>query len=151
MQFLSPLTISILYKWLKLFMSRGFKLSHNINIALILVFVLSPLTLQAQSRSQDDYLTMKRDLAGILGEVHYIRTLCNGSKDQYWRNYMSDLLKHEASTKSRKSIFTKAFNRGYKFQRSRINYCNSDAARLENNLATKGRKIAESIATQYMQ
>lgn len=104
----------------------------------------------AQPYSANQYLTFKRDLAGVLGEAHYIRTLCNGPKDQYWRNFMADFLIHEATSKSRKSLYTKAFNRGYKFQSNKITRCDSNAAILEVSLATKGRKMAESIATQYM-
>ncbi len=108
------------------------------------------LTASAQQLSADQSLTIKRDLAGVLGEVHYIRTLCNGSKDQYWRNFMSDFLKHEAISQQRKSLFTAAFNRGYKFQSQRLSRCDSRVAILEVTLASKGRRMAESIAAQYM-
>ncbi|MFC7290993.1 TIGR02301 family protein [Hirschia litorea] len=107
--------------------------------------------LYAQSYGTDQSLTMKRDLAGVLGEAHYIRTLCNGANDQYWRNYMRDFLKHEGISKERKSLFTTAFNRGYKFQSERLFRCDSAVASLEVTLASKGRKMAETLAAQYMQ
>ena len=116
----------------------------------LLLIIFGSIEANAQQSGSDGDLTLKRDLAGILGEVHYIRTLCNGSKDQYWRNYMRDFLKHEASSKQKKSLFTKAFNRGYKHRRRLLDRCDTNAAQLESSLATRGREIAENIAVQYM-
>ncbi len=129
---------------------KCFNNSHIKTAFVMLVFIASSASAFAQQRSADANLTLRRDLAGILGEVHYIRTLCNGNKDQYWRNYMRDFLKHEASSKQRKSLFTKAFNQGYKHRRNHLSRCDLNAAQLEVSLASRGREIAEAIAAQYM-
>ena len=99
----------------------------------------------------DRYLTEKRDLAGILGEVHYLRTLCNGQKDQIWRNYMRDFLDIEGQPKSRRSLFVSAFNRGYKNQRRRTDSCSQSAVNTERHLSSRGRALSEKIAMSYLQ
>ncbi len=127
-----------------------YRFIRNASIAFLAAIGCISAPLHAQTYAPDDMLTMKRDLAGVLGEAHYIRTLCNGANDQYWRNYMRDFLKHEGMSKDRKSLFTTAFNRGYKFQSERLFRCDAAVANLQTTLAAKGRKMADTIATQYM-
>lgn len=117
----------------------------------IAVFLVSLAFASAANAEDDRYLTEKRDLAGILGEVHYLRTLCNGQTDQIWRNYMRDFLDIEAKSKSRRSTYVSAFNRGYKYQRRRMDSCSQSAVSVERSLSTKGRLLAEKIALSYLQ
>ncbi len=121
----------------------------RILISLVLTVATSALALSAQAQS-DRLVSQKRDLAGILGEVHYIRTICNGKSDQYWREYMRDFLELEGDIAENRSLYIKAFNRGYTYQSNQIRYCDRSAAQLEVNLANKGRKLAEAIAQNYL-
>ncbi len=95
-------------------------------------------------------IASKRDLPGLLGEAHYIRTLCNGKADQYWREFMRDFLDLEGDSPSRRSIYVRAVNHGYKFQSTRNSTCNSATPKEEILLATKGRQLAERIAIEYL-
>jgi uncharacterized protein (TIGR02301 family) len=126
---------------------RALALALSVNF-MMFTFILPA---HENAQAQSSYLTQKRDLAGVLGEVHFIRTLCNGANDQFWRNYMRDFLSHEASSEQLRSMFIKAFNRGYKYQSQQLFSCNTKTAKLEQQLATKGRELAESIALSYVQ
>ncbi|MEM6626404.1 MAG: TIGR02301 family protein [Pseudomonadota bacterium] len=103
------------------------------------------------SRLDSRFLSQKRDLASVLGEVHYIRTLCNGKGDQYWRNHMRAFLDIEAASSSRRRMLVDAFNRGYANLNSRLDACTPDVAVMEARLSEEGRKLAETIAAGYLQ
>ena len=108
-------------------------------------------TAMAQTANGGQLLKEKRDLAGLLGEAHYIRTLCNGANDQYWRNFMRDFLDLEGESPSRRSLFVTAFNRGYRYQSHRSTTCSQATASDEARLARKGKTLAEEIALSYLQ
>ena len=119
--------------------------------AILIVFVLSLMPLPAQAQRGEQMLQEKRDLASVLGEAHYIRTLCNGQKDQYWRNFMSQMLDLEGGVEYRRSLLVRAFNLGYRTQSRRSSgVCNSQSPVEESKLATRGRKLAERIALGYL-
>lgn len=119
-------------------------------LALLAPAILAPVS-AAQSASDTQLLREKRDLAGLLGQAHYIRTLCNGANDQYWRNFMRDFLDLEGTVPSRRSIFVTAFNRGYSYQSHHAAICNHATASDEVRLAQKGKVLAEEIALSYLQ
>lgn len=97
------------------------------------------------------HLAEKRDLAGLLGQAHYVRTLCNGKRDQYWRNFMRDFLELEAVNESRRSLFVKAFNYGYRYQSDHSSRsCSADTPALEAEIARQGRRLSETIAMGYL-
>lgn len=126
-----------------------FKVMLRQTAATLLICLAGALPAAAQT-SDARMLASKRDLAGVLGEAHFIRTLCNGKSDQYWRNYMADFLKLEGDPASHRSLYIQAFNRGYKFRSTRLSVCTVDLSREEAVLATKGRKLAENIAISYL-
>ena len=90
-------------------------------LGLAAIFACIALVNATTAHAEDNkFLAEKRDLAGILGEIHYIRTTCNGNGDQYWRNFMRDFLALEASSDSRRASYVTAFNRGYRKQDKRV-------------------------------
>lgn len=92
------------------------------------------------------------DLSETLGEAHAIRSLCNGDQDQTWRDYMFRMLNMEGPSGSpRRSAMTSAFNRGFRNQSSRNTACTPDLPRLEAQIAARGRALAESVASSYLQ
>lgn len=87
-------------------------------------------------------------LADVLGRVHAIRVLCNGQGDQYWREYMRNLLDLEAPAAGYlRSRMVDSFNAGYTAEQSRFDSCGPQAAQLESDLSTRGRQLSESLAS----
>lgn len=92
------------------------------------------------------------ELAELLGKAHAIRSICNGDDDQTWRNYMFNMLAIEAPESGpRKSQLTSAFNRGFRTQSGSSKNCSSDMPKLEAQIASRGRALAELIASSYLQ
>ncbi len=91
------------------------------------------------------------ELAELLGQAHAIRSICNGDDDQTWRNYMFNMLAIEApESGGRKSQLTSAFNRGFRKQSNSARNCSSDIAQVEAQIASRGRVLAEMIASSYL-
>lgn len=87
-------------------------------------------------------------LADVLGRVHAVRVLCNGQGDQYWREYMRNLLDLEAPAAGyRRSRMVDSFNAGYSSEQSRFATCTPEAAQSESDLSTRGRQLSESLAS----
>jgi uncharacterized protein (TIGR02301 family) len=91
------------------------------------------------------------ELAELLGQAHAIRSICNGDDDQTWRNYMFNMLAIEApESGARKSQLTSAFNRGFRKQSNSARNCSSDMSQVEAQIASRGRVLAEMIASSYL-
>ena len=90
------------------------------------------------------------DLAETLGAAHAIRSLCNGDKDQTWRDYMMNMLAIEAPAGPSRAALTSAFNRGYRAQNGRTPSCSGDMTKIEAQIAAHGRQLAETAASSYL-
>ena len=91
------------------------------------------------------------ELAELLGRAHAIRSACHGDADQTWRNYMFNMLAVEAPDSGpRKSQLTSAFNRGFRSQSNSVRNCTADVAKVEAQIAARGRVLAELIANSYL-
>ena len=88
------------------------------------------------------------DLAGVLGRIHSIRVLCNGQSDQYWRNYMRNLLELEAPSPGYlRSRMVDNFNSSYTEEQAAQGSCSVSATRAETTLSERGRQISDSLAS----
>lgn len=85
-------------------------------------------------------------LAGTLGAVHYLRTLCKPSEGQLWRNKMLDLLSSGDIGQSNRNALIAAFNAGYSRQQSAHTRCTAAAANLGNTYARQGAQQARQLA-----
>lgn len=109
-------------------------------------------TLSAPASSQDSergriYQDKLLDLADTLGRIHSIRVLCNGQSDQYWRDYMRNLLDLEAPESSfLRSKIVESFNGAYTSQQALMGECSAKALRSESELTTRGEQLAESLS-----
>ena len=137
--------------------ARG-KLTLRMSLrALSLAALLLAATPQALAQQQEapieggapiEYVS---ELAELLGRAHAIRSICNGDADQTWRNYMFNMLAIEAPDSGpRKSQLTSAFNRGFRSQTSNSRDCSSDMSAVEAQIASRGRELAEMIASSYL-
>jgi len=108
--------------------------------------LLAALLFHSQSSANpivDDGLSR---LAGTLGAVHYLRTLCKPSEGQLWRNKMLDLLSSGDIGQSSRNSLIGAFNAGYSRQQSAHTRCTAAAANLGNTYARQGAQQARQLA-----
>ncbi|MEE2922262.1 TIGR02301 family protein [Hyphomonas sp.] len=97
-----------------------------------------------------DYFRDARDLAATLGAAHAIRVKCNGREDQYWRRYMSDMLKYEAPHRGAvRSGLVESFNEAFTSAGRVYQTCDNRAVEAEADFAVKGQEIATRMATHY--
>lgn len=85
-------------------------------------------------------------LAGTLGAVHYLRTLCRPAEGQQWRNKMLDILSSNDIDQSARNALIGAFNSGYSRQQSAHSRCTAAAANLGNTYARQGAQQARQLA-----
>jgi uncharacterized protein (TIGR02301 family) len=97
-----------------------------------------------------DYFRDAADLAGALGSAHAIRVRCNGRDDQYWRQYMSDMLSYEAPNRGNlRSSLVAQFNEAYQDTTRDYLKCDNRAVEAEARFAREGQEIAERMAMHY--
>jgi uncharacterized protein (TIGR02301 family) len=117
---------------------------------LILALALSvfPLAAPAQERRPGDaggeawYQQQLVDLAGVLGGAHYLRTTCNGDRDQRWRTYMTGVI--DRAPELRRPL-AEAFNEGYRNEQTRFYSCNAEARQTEAELRARGLRISSAL------
>lgn len=111
------------------------------------------LLLTANSASAQDFRATpayQRDLTEltrVLGQIHAIRVICNGTADQTWRNYMLNLLDVEAPGASyRRSQLIETFNSTYLgFQANRPR-CDSSLTEQEADLYMRGQSLTDQLS-----
>ena len=107
----------------------------------------------AELRVEQGMVTMTSLLDAMaknLGQMHYLRTLCFGPDDQYWRTYMAQLLDLESgSDYDRRSTLTQAFNAGYYEEEGRHSQCDPAVSADVAALAENGRALATMLGDPY--
>lgn len=89
-------------------------------------------------------------LAEVLGSVHYIRTLCNPTDGDEWRQGMQQLLDSETNNEpQRKERLTAAFNRGYRAFASVYTGCTPAAIVAEERYRNEGATLATEITSRF--
>jgi uncharacterized protein (TIGR02301 family) len=97
-----------------------------------------------------DYFRDASDLASALGSAHAIRVRCNGREDQYWRQYMSDMLSYEAPDRGNlRSSLVEQFNNAFQDVSRTYLKCDNRAVEAEARFAREGQEIAERMAMHY--
>ena len=97
-----------------------------------------------------DYFQDASDLAATLGSAHAIRVRCNGRDDQYWRQYMADMLGYEAPDRGNlRSSLVARFNDAYQETSRRYLKCDNQAIEAEARFARRGQEVAERLAMHY--
>jgi uncharacterized protein (TIGR02301 family) len=97
-----------------------------------------------------DYFRDASNLAITLGSAHAIRVRCNGREDQYWRQYMSDMLSYEAPERGNlRSSLVEQFNTAFQDVSRDYLKCDNRAVEAEARFAREGQEIAERMAMHY--
>ena len=132
-------------------------ISLFMNKARFHALLLSALMLSGASAAQSgmplrgpDYFRDAADLAAVLGSAHAIRVRCNGRDDQYWRQYMADMLSYEAPERGNlRSSLVERFNDAYQDTSREYLKCDNQAVEAEARFARQGQEISERMATHY--
>lgn len=97
-----------------------------------------------------DYFRDAAELAATLGSAHAIRVRCNGREDQYWRRYMSDMLRYEAPERGGlRASLVESFNNAFTRTSAQYMNCDNRAIEAEARFANDGRDISNRMATHY--
>jgi uncharacterized protein (TIGR02301 family) len=104
----------------------------------------------AATPSDPNHWATVMQLAEVLGQVHWVRVLCNGDQDETWRRYMQDLLELEGRSGGQHTALVGAFNNGYRAGRTSYHDCNAEMRAVESRLAGRGRTLAEQLARSYL-
>jgi len=107
----------------------------------------------AEARIETQMLSMSdltEALVQNLGQLHYLRRLCFGDDDQYWRDFAGRLLQLEAGTDTqRREALTRAFNAGYGREQERFKTCSNNVSVDAAALAENGRRLASMLGDPY--
>ncbi|MEZ6030776.1 MAG: DUF2385 domain-containing protein [Hyphomonadaceae bacterium] len=80
-------------------------------------------------------------MSGALGRAHAVRVRCNGSDDQYWRQYQVDFLNHFANRETANQVVRQpmvdAFNDAYTKASSEFDTCTKMLAQVERDAAKR--------------
>ncbi len=94
----------------------------------------------------DQFGEQVRNLAELLGKVHYMRNLCVGGEDMVWRDAMMELIRLEEPSRAERREMTRRFNEGYHSARDRFPECDVKARREMERLAADGARLSSRLA-----
>ncbi|GAM98695.1 Mll7793 protein [alpha proteobacterium U9-1i] len=101
---------------------------------------------EPQPRTEEWYRGQLSELSEVLGGSHYLRILCDGRRDQRWRDYMRGVLSREPRYHDQ---LVEGFNRGYRQEESRFSDCNQSATQAEAELRARGLRVAGGLSARY--
>lgn len=97
--------------------------------------------------------TYETDLGGlskVLGAAHYIRILCQGRGDQFWRQRMAAVMALEGPPGTpRRVMMSQNFNVGYRETEERFSTCSADAQNAEQQYKAQGIRYSQALAARY--
>ena len=86
------------------------------------------------------------ELSEILGGAHYLRTLCEGTRNQRWRDYMRGIIEREPNYNA---ALVEGFNRGYRNEEARFHSCDSRAEQMEAELRAQGLRVSQALRARH--
>jgi len=86
------------------------------------------------------------ELAEVLGGSHYLRTLCDGTGAQRWRDYMRGIIEREPNYNA---VLVEGFNRGYRNEESRFHSCDQQAVQTEAELRAQGLRVSQALRARH--
>lgn len=127
-------------------------------LALLIAAIAAPALAQPQrqgqqqqqqatpQRTEEWYRSQLVELSEVLGGSHYLRVLCDGRRDQRWREYMRGVLSREPRYHDQ---LVEGFNRGYRQEESRFSDCSQAATQAEAELRARGLRVAGGLRARY--
>lgn len=101
---------------------------------------------QQQQQGETWYRGQLVQLAEVLGGSHYLRTLCDGTGNQRWRDYMRGIIEREPNYNA---VLVEGFNRGYRNEEARFHSCDTQAVQTEAELRAQGVRISQALRARH--
>lgn len=109
-----------------------------------------PVSFATQAGSQSDAAYPLEQLAGVMGELHALAFLCQGSGAQQWRRRMEEMLNLEAPEGSpRRQRLIARFNDGFRHHQQRRTRCGAESEMEAQRLALQGQALSETLRRNY--
>ena len=87
------------------------------------------------------------ELAGLLGTMQMLQSLCSPQDQDFWRDRMQEMLRLEKPSIEQQHALINAFNAGYNGAESRFTNCTPEAHSLAVETAQKGEALAQALST----
>ena len=85
-------------------------------------------------------------LAGILGTLQMVQSLCSPQDQEFWRERMQEMIRLEKPSREQQNALINAFNAGYNDAQNRFTSCTDEARALATSTAKKGEALAQMLA-----
>lgn len=103
----------------------------------------------AQNVSPSEATYPLEQLAGVLGELHALAFLCEGSGAQQWRRRMEEMLSLEAPDGGVRQRMIARFNDGFRQHQQRRTRCGAESEMEAQRLALQGQALSETLRRNY--
>ncbi len=89
-------------------------------------------------------------LSQTLGGMHYLRVVCEGRDEQYWRERMIELMELESGGYRLREAMITAFNEGYYDEERRHPQCGGNLQAAKDRLSAEGQRLAKQLGDPYL-
>jgi uncharacterized protein (TIGR02301 family) len=102
---------------------------------------------QPQNQASPEYESNVKNLAFVMGSLHFLRTTCGDANDQTWRLNMQSLLDREGAPGAPLRVgMINAFNDGFSEHKGRFPSCSAAAQSAQKSLGRRGALLSRSLA-----
>jgi uncharacterized protein (TIGR02301 family) len=95
------------------------------------------------------YMAPMGRLAGILGSVHFLRTLCGDENASVWREKMNELIEAQKPNEADRRILIAQFNGGYRAFESTYRQCTPAAEVATRRYLEEGATLSREISARF--
>jgi len=85
-------------------------------------------------------------LAGLLGTMQMVQSLCSPQDQDFWRERMQEMIRLEKPSREQQNALINAFNAGYNQAQDKFTTCTAEARTLATDTAHKGEALAQALA-----
>ncbi|WP_185983064.1 TIGR02301 family protein [Aureimonas mangrovi] len=95
------------------------------------------------------YMAPMGRLAGILGSIHFLRTLCGDDNASVWRDKMNELIEAQKPNEADRRILIAQFNGGYRAFESTYRQCTPAAEVATRRYLEEGATLSREISARF--
>ena len=85
-------------------------------------------------------------LAGLLGAMQMVQSLCSPQDQDFWRERMQEMIRLEKPSREQQNALINAFNNGYNDTQNKFTTCTAEARALATDTAHRGEALAQSLS-----
>jgi uncharacterized protein (TIGR02301 family) len=113
---------------------------------LLAAFVVAAAPASAQDAEWRDRQNALTGLAGIFGELHHVRRMCEPRYEaNIWRDRMKKMIDLEEPSFDMREMMVKAFNQGYTAAQNRFDFCDRNAEDYAAARAVEGERLVAGL------